>query len=385
MATIKKYQDKDGNTRYQFQVYLGVDPLTGKKKNTRRRGFKTKKEAQIVLSRLELDIYNHGLPTKNDNTIFKDIYQLWFTQYKQTVKESTWVTTQRLFRLHILPIFSDYRIAKISIKDCQKAINQWFNAGLVKYHTLMNYVAKVLDYAINIDLISENPAKRVIVPVNKNDRSRKNLENYFDKAELQHFFECLNDDDNTPQASVFFRLAAFTGMRKSEMLCLEWSDIDFSNHTIRVNKTQSRGDGARLLVQAPKTARSNRTVYLDPTTIKILQHWQVDQKEWLLRFGFNINQGNHYVFANENNEMFQPSKPRKWLEHTLTKYDLKHVTVHAFRHTYATLAFEAHASIKSVQDQLGHSSYRTTLDIYTAVTAKQKNEASEKLANYLNF
>ncbi|MFR6667637.1 MAG: Arm DNA-binding domain-containing protein, partial [Thomasclavelia spiroformis] len=188
MATIKKYQDKDGNTRYQFQVYLGVDPLTGKKKNTRRRGFKTKKEAQIVLSRLELDIYNHGLPTKNDNTIFKDIYQLWFTQYKQTVKESTWVTTQRLFRLHILPIFSDYRIAKISIKDCQKAINQWFNAGLVKYHTLMNYVAKVLDYAINIDLISENPAKRVIVPVNKNDRSRKNLENYFDKAELQHFF-----------------------------------------------------------------------------------------------------------------------------------------------------------------------------------------------------
>ena len=110
MATIKKYQDKDGNTRYQFQVYLGVDPLTGKKKNTRRRGFKTKKEAQIVLSRLELDIYNHGLPTKNDNTIFKDIYQLWFTQYKQTVKESTWVTTQRLFRLHILPIFSDYWI-----------------------------------------------------------------------------------------------------------------------------------------------------------------------------------------------------------------------------------------------------------------------------------
>lgn len=144
-------------------------------------------------------------------------------------------------------------------------------------------------------------------------------------------------------------------------------------------------NGARLLVQAPKTARSNRTVYLDSNTVKILQRWQVDQKEWLLRFGFNINQGSHYVFANENNEMFQPSKPRKWLEHTLTKYDFKHVTVHAFRHTYATLAFEAHASIKSVQDQLGHSSYRTTLDIYTAVTAKQKNEATEKLANYLNF
>ncbi|MEX0263265.1 tyrosine-type recombinase/integrase, partial [Lactiplantibacillus plantarum] len=76
-----------------------------------------------------------------------------FTQYKQTVKESTWLTTQRLFRLHILQIFSDYRIAKISIKDSQKAINQWFNTGLVNYHTLMNYVPKVLEYAINIYLI----------------------------------------------------------------------------------------------------------------------------------------------------------------------------------------------------------------------------------------
>lgn len=60
MASIKKYQDKDGNTRWAFQVYLGVDPLTGKKKNTRRRGFRTKKEAQIVLSRLELDVYVKG-------------------------------------------------------------------------------------------------------------------------------------------------------------------------------------------------------------------------------------------------------------------------------------------------------------------------------------
>ena len=302
MAAIKKYQDKDGNTRYQFQIYLGTDPLTGKKKTTRRRGFKTKKEAQIVLSRLELDVYNHGLPTKNDNSVFSDIYQLWFTQYQHTVKESTWATTKRMFRLHILPVFGEYRIAQITIKDCQKAINQWFNEGLAKYHTLMNYVAKVLDYAINIDLISENPAKRVIVPVNKNDRSRKNLENYFDKSELQHFFECLNDDDNTPQASVFFRLAAFSGMRKSEMLCLEWSDIDFVHHTISVNKTQSRGDMARLLVQTPKTARSNRTVFIDPKTVKILQRWQLEQKKYLIRFGFNVNHSNNYVFANENNE-----------------------------------------------------------------------------------
>lgn len=385
MASIKKYQDKDGNTRWAFQVYLGVDPLTGKKKNTRRRGFRTKKEAQIVLSRLELDVYKNGLPTKENYSTFREIYDLWFAQYQHTVKESTWATTKRMFRLHILPIFGEYRLSKITIKDCQKAINKWFNNGLIKYHVLMNYTSKVIDYAINIGLADDNPAKRVIVPVNKKDNSRKNLNNFFDKSQLKHFFECLNDDDNNQQANIFFRLAAFSGMRKSEMLALEWSDIDLDKGSISINKTQSRGDNAKILVQTPKTRRSYRTVYIDPKTCHILKRWQIEQREYLLRFGFNINNKNNYVFSNENNGMFSPSKPDKWLRHTLEKYDLKHVTVHSFRHTYATLAFEAGASIKAVQTQLGHSSFKTTMDIYTAVTAKQTNEATEKLAKYLDF
>lgn len=385
MASIKSYKDKKGNTRYQIQVYLGIDPLTGKKINTRRRGFKTKKEATIASQRLEVSAYNGELPLIRDYSTFEEVFNLWFTQYKQTVKESTWATTKRIFRIHILPAFGDNRINKISIKDCQKAINNWFKEGLVKYHVFLNYVSKVLDYAVNLGMIKDNPAKRIIVPVNKEDRSRKNLNNYYNREELQHFFDCLLDDDINPQAYVFFRLAAFSGMRKSEMLCLEWSDIDYQNQIVNVTKTQSKGDNNRLLVQTPKTRRSVRKVFIDKKTCDVLKEWKKKQQSYLLFLGFNVNQGNHYIFSNENNEMFQPTKPRIWLEHTLKRYDLKHVTVHAFRHTYATLAFEAGASIKSVQEQLGHSSYKTTLDIYTAVTEKQQSEATEKLANYLNF
>lgn len=62
---------------------------------------------------------------------------------------------------------------------------------------------------------------------------------------------------------------------------------------------------------------------------------------------------------------------------------LKRITVHGLRHTYATLAFEAGASIKEVQEQLGHLNFKTTMDIYTAVTQKQKIETSTKFAEYL--
>lgn len=386
MTDIKEYQDKDGNKLYQFQLYLGTDPVTGKKKKTRRRGFKTQKEAHLALSRLEIQLQKGELNSMaNQNSTFNEVYDLWFTQYKQTVKESTWVTTERIFRLHITPVFGDYRISKITIRHCQQAINGWFNAGLLKYHTFLNYVGKVLDFAINIGLISDNPAKRVIVPKNKSDRSRDNLENYYNKEELEHFFECLHDDPSSPQAYPFFRLLAFSGMRKGEALALTWEDINFRDNTISINKTQSRGDNAELVIQSPKTRRSNRTIFIDDKTISVLQHWQLEQRKYLLQLGVNVKQKESYVFTNEHGKMFQPSKPRKWLEHTLKRYDLNHVTVHAFRHTYATMAFEAGATIKSVQEQLGHSSYKTTMDVYTAVTKSKQNEATTKLAKYLNF
>ncbi|WP_283679920.1 site-specific integrase [Lentilactobacillus sp. Marseille-Q4993] len=333
MTTIKKYTDKNGDTKYQFQIYVGKDPRTGKDIRTRRRGFDTKKEAQLSLSRLELEIEERGLQ-QQDNSKFSDIYELWFTQYQQTVKESTWATTQRIFDNHILPVFKDYRITKIDVPTCQQALNPWFKAGFKKYHTYLNYVGMVMEFAIGMQLIHDNPTQHVIIPKNKTDYERKNLENYYDRDELKHFFDCLQDDAINPQAYVFFRLAAFSGMRKSEMLVLTWQDVDFVHHTISVNKSQSKGDNNRLLVQSPKTKRSMRTVYLDSKTMQILHDWQHQQKEFLLAQGFNqIN----LIFSNEENQMFQPTKPRIWLRHVIERYDLKPVTVHAFRHTYATL------------------------------------------------
>ncbi|MED7623929.1 UNVERIFIED_CONTAM: hypothetical protein DVV65_15840, partial [Lactiplantibacillus plantarum] len=85
----------------------------------------------------------------------------------------------------------------------KKAIKKWFNNGLVKYQTLKKNVEKVIEYAINIDVIREKTDKSVIVTVNKNDRKRKKKENYFDKDEKKHILECLNDDENKPQARVF--------------------------------------------------------------------------------------------------------------------------------------------------------------------------------------
>ena len=106
---IKKYTTKTGKIRYEFQVYAGVDPLTGRQKTTRRRGFKTRKEASIVLSRLELEIEKRGLQ-EDERRFFRDVCTEWMEQYRLTVRESTLEKTQRIINIHVLPAFGDMLI-----------------------------------------------------------------------------------------------------------------------------------------------------------------------------------------------------------------------------------------------------------------------------------
>src|SRR5699024_3210158 len=122
---IKKYKLKNGETRYQFQLYLGTDSLTGKPKRTTRRGFKTKKEADLELSRLKLELERGELANKQLLT-FKEVYELWLPQYEYSVEESTYIKTVGIFKNHILPALGEHYIDKKTIGICQKAVNTWF-------------------------------------------------------------------------------------------------------------------------------------------------------------------------------------------------------------------------------------------------------------------
>lgn len=105
MATFKQYTKKDGSKLWQFQTYLGIDDASGKEIRTTRRGFKTKKEAQIALSKLELDFEKNGLQKESKMT-FQDVYDLWVVNYEHTVKESTFVKQTEQYKVHVLPAFT---------------------------------------------------------------------------------------------------------------------------------------------------------------------------------------------------------------------------------------------------------------------------------------
>lgn len=383
-STIESYTLKNGQKRYMFQIYIGVDPLTGKQQRTTRRKFKTIKEAELAYARMKLEISN-GTYQKQQPETYQDIYDLWIKQYEKTVEESTFVKTTGIFNNHILPAMHSYKIEKITVDVCQHHVDEWADK-LKKFRMIKSYAAKVLDFAIKRGYIQTNPFALVDMPTalkKKQASIEEKKENFYSREQLIEFLSCFEKENNV-KAFTLFRLLAFSRMRKGEALALTWNDLDFKNNEIRINKALSRGQDNKLYVKSTKTGVA-RTIKMDERTMAILKDWRKKQKQDYLILGFNTMQSKQLVFSNEQNEHLQPTKTRKWLLHVQKKYNLNMITTHGLRHTHCSLLFEAGVSIKEVQDRLGHSDIKTTMNIYAHVTEKAKEAAIQKFESYLNI
>ena len=377
MATIKKYTKKDGTTAYMFQAYLGIDPLTGKSKRTTRRGFKTQKEAKLALSRLELEVDTKGFVKQNYST-FKDVYELWYAQYVNTVKPITASHTERMFRLHILPEFGNTRINKITKLMCQKAVNKW-SKEYSAFHLLKSITQKMLNYAVAQDIIEVNPMQYVVMP-KKNQSNKSDKKQFLELTELKQFLDEAKSKLSF-QDYLMFRVLAFTGLRKGELYALTWEDINISQKQLTVNKTVTHVNKEYLLF-TPKTQASIRTIGLDDKTLSELLVWKKKQKVFLLKNGIRVNNTNQLIFHCSDNKYLN----RNYLNYLLKeKLGCSNIKPHSFRHTHASLLFESGATIKDVQKRLGHTTINTTMDVYTHVTKTSERTAIEKLANYTNF
>ncbi|WP_224930709.1 tyrosine-type recombinase/integrase [Bacillus safensis] len=376
------------------------DPVTGKRKQIPRRG-KTKKEAEQrvlkAIAALEEDGIDESVVKK---MTFEKLAADWIRDYTLTTGNKKGTIRIRTKEIKILNRYiAKTNIAKITTRKYQKILNdlteqEYARNTISGVHTTAGLIFK---YAIQQKLLKHSPTEGAVVP--KKRLTVEDIENnpieekYFEKEELEEFLLTVKEFGLDMDLERFY-LLAFSGMRSGELCALKWSDINFETNEIRITKTiyTENNNMKEYELVPPKTAGSVRTIEVEDQIMDMLKEYKIRQKKRRLQSRIKpeeYHDGN-FVFARENGYPFLPKNIIVRMERLLEKTSIKkHATPHIFRHTHISMLTEARVDITTIMKRVGHDDMKTTMRIYTHVTEKMKEDASQKVqktfGNILNI
>ena len=211
----------------------------------------------------------------------------------------------------------------------------------------------ILRLAVKQGLIQTNPANAERLDMPKEIKPQVEI---FTRQEAIEMLQCLDDEPLQFKAIVY--IALFSGARQGEIVALKYSDVDFINCKIRIERSAYKLAGKPLMTKAPKD-NDVRTVSVDAYTIELIKQLKAEQERERLRLG-SAWIGEEWLFTQCNGAPMYPQTPSQWFSKFLARHGLKHRKFHALRHTSATLLLLGGLNIKQVSGRLGHADLRVT-------------------------
>ncbi|AWK52242.1 site-specific integrase [Clostridium beijerinckii] len=369
---------KRGNTWY---YYFEAGKVDGKRKKIERKGGTTKKEAQAALRSALNEFNDTGSFLDETNMSFADYLDYWFNEYvMNNCKYNTQQTYKSLININLKPQLGLYKIKQLNYNSLQEFLNKQYAKGYSKntLARLKNVISHSLQMAIfPYKLLKTNPADSLKVPKFDNVATNKNI-----IITLDDYNKIL---ERFPLGSSFYvplQIAFNTGMRAGEICGLTWDCIDLDKKKISVEKILIFKTKQGYDFSTPKTSNSIRTIDIGDTLVNILtehKKWQEQNKK---DYGEYYND-NDFVSTKENGTFVTMTSLRYLSKIVNMELQIK-FNFHALRHTHATMLLEAGANLKEIQNRLGHSKFSTTMDIYSHVTPKMKDNTVAILENILN-
>lgn len=245
-------------------------------------------------------------------------------------------------------------------------------AAMYCYRVLSSMLAAAVKWGV----IPSNPCERVDPP-----KIKKHVINSYNVQQTQTMLNILNQQPIRERMLITLALA--TGMRLGEILALQWSDIDFSNGTLKVLRSCQAIPHQGVSTKEPKNETSIRCITLPATVIDmfmVYKRWQDNEK---MRLGNQWIEGG-WVFTTERGLLVHPSTLSHWFKRFLAYNELPPMPFHGLRHTSASLLLAAGAPIKNVSTRLGHADIRTTGNIYAQSLQSVDKEIAAKIDDILN-
>lgn len=177
-----------------------------------------------------------------------------------------------------------------------------------------------------------------------------------------------------------FTLLIYCGMRRGELLGLEWKDINFDTNVLSINRTSQYTNEKGIYTDDVKTASSRRSMKLSDEVTELLKEYKVWQDEKRLAIGDKWTDTDR-LFTQWNGLPMSLSTPYKWLQDFTKKNNLPKINIHSLRHTNATLLIRQGVNVRTVAGRLGHSVTSTTLNIYSHELQSADAAAADSLSN----
>jgi len=337
MATVSSYQNAQGKKMYRVRFRT----LDGKQ--TDRRGFKTKREAEAAMNRIEVEKASgsYVAPALGLITV-GDMAQAWLDRKEATSAPSHHRTLDSAWRIHVKPRWGSVKLSAVSVLDVETWVASMTQAGsspttVIRAHGVLS---GILSDAVKSRRLAANPASGVEGLPRKT--AKKHI--YLDAADVERLA------DAAEEHRVLVLVLAYCGLRWGEAISLRTSDVEFLRRRISVHRNAVQVGGTHHV--GSTKGKENRSVPLPQFVLDALSVACKEKAPSTLIFG----DGEHYLP--------RPKSSNGWLTRAVKSAGVQSITPHDLRHTAASLAVSAGANVLAVSRMLGHKSAALTLDTY---------------------
>jgi integrase len=359
---------------YAIFISLGKDPLTGKYRYHWETVRGTKKEAEKRRTEL-LHQLDTGTFIKPSKTTFAEYLEKWLQDYaKPNISPRGYERYAGIINKYLIPEIGNIPLTQLRPEHIQGHYTNMRNKALkpetIKFHHAV--IHKALQTAVKWGLLNRNPADGVDVPKNGHTEMQT-----WDDFEVRQFLDSARD-------SVYYALfhtALFTGMRRSELLGLQWRDVEVEQiHVCR--SLHHLKDGSYIFTQ-PKSEKSRRTIALSPSSVLVLADHKERQQAIRTMLGETLGKDD-LVFSTPQGSPLRPNTITRAWTVLAAKAGIKPIRLHDARHTHASLMLKQGVHPKIVQERLGHATIAMTLDIYSHVAPGLQEAAARGFDTLVN-
>lgn len=380
MATTKKGDNGSGSIRRRSDGRWEARYTVGYYDDGRIKSHsvygKTKREVRDKLTKILNDI-SENTYTEPNRLKLCDWLDIWLREYKINVRPATWASYDEHIRVHINPLLGEIRLSKLAPHDIQKAYNYWFRERGLSAKSIKNIhgaLHAALEQARINGYLRGNPSSAVALP-----KLEKQPLRTMDKGDVSAFLKAIQGD---PYEIPLF-VALFTGLRQGELLGLTWDCVDFMRGTLLINKQHNRAKGEAEFHFSSLKNSVERSLTPATAVIEILKRQKALQAQWAKAAGSAWDNRKNLVFTTELGRYVNNKTLYMHYKQIVRALGMPQLRFHDLRHTFSVNSLQAGDDIKTVQENLGHSTAAFTLSTYAHATLGMKQESAKRMDAFI--